>query len=297
MAEATTLAPEVTQPEVEAAPTPEVALESTPEVNEEDSELDAVLSTFGDGVETDATNGPANSDDGTPVDPYAGLTPAQIAEKVRVEEAEKLTQQSTSQQTQAYLNGLARVVQENPQKLIDFAERLGIMGDDRKELTAAFNDLHGAYAQLYRHSTSQNQAAVKKSFEDEYYQGTVKALGKETAEAIYKDNPSWEVFHERVGEEWAKKNGYASKKDVAAAKNEAQKSILKKVDDEMRKSGYRLSQFTGTANPSVPSPRGGGGGLPTFDAFNRMDIAEQEKFTPEQRQQIYQNDAARRARG
>lgn len=280
MAEAV-LAPEVEQPKEEAVTTPEVTPESTPEVNQEEEELSSILSTFADSADTGPTDGSSTPSDGEPDDPYKGLSPTQIAEKVRQEEAAKQTQYQNSAQRQAYINGIANVVQGRDQFVDEFADRNGLSAEDRKALRDKFNALNGAHAQLNQYDLQQAQQQISQSFGTAYYQGAVQALGKDAADAAYKDGPSWDVFFGRVGEEYAKKHGLVTKKERDAAVSEGQRRALGKLATAMKERGIDIRQFTGEANPNVPPITGGRGARVTTDYEN--DVAFNEgRITREQ---------------
>ncbi len=253
---------EVEQPNEAPEATPEVTTEAAPEVNQEEAELDSVFAAFADGAGTDATDGTPAATDGTPADPYAGLTPAQIAEKVRSEEADRAKSAAESVKSQAYMQGLANVAKNTPQAIEDKLDALGIVGEDKKFIRDAVHNLNSAYNQVYQDAIERANKTAGENFSTAYKEGAVKALGKDGADAAYDGNPDWETFFGRIGEQYAKKNGLATKKEVSEARTEAQKAALKKVDEALKSRGMSLAQFTGNANPSVPPVRGGGGRFP-----------------------------------
>lgn len=255
---------EIEQPKEEAVtPTPEVAEESPPEANQEADELDSIISTFVDGGDTAATDASTTSTDGDPADPYAGMTTAQIAEKVRQEEALKVTQQTTSAQRQAYLNGLANVVKNNPQRLDEMADRLGLMAEDRKAFKDTFNQLNGAYQELHQYDVNNALNTGVQNVTRGIHEGVTAALGKDVAEELMKANhQTWDAYLADVGERYAKTKGYVSKKERDAAVTEGQRRSIEKLATAMKERGFDIKQFTGEANPNVPPMRGGGAGQP-----------------------------------
>ncbi len=276
----------LTQPEA-----PEVQSESTeettpaPELEVQDDIATDVLKELGLGdvaTPTETSDPPAANE----TDPYAGLSTTEIAKKIREEVAEENKASTSSREYQNYVAGVSRSFQSTFDDLDKMADENMWSADQRKALKDKFATFNGHWDVLFKYAVENDRGTQREGMKQALI-GAAKKAGVTVAEFSSADD-----FISKLSEH-VKTGAIPESKARERERDAATKAVAgyrkRLIDAGVDIPGVRVAE--------VPdNPGNGGGRLPSFAAFNAMDITEQEKFTPEQRASIYANDARSRAR-
>lgn len=262
--------------------TPETS-EPTPEpVVEQEEDYTSVLAELVPDATEDAKDAPAVAD--SPEAALKDKTPEQLLELGEQRALAKLgqAQETTNQRNRE--TGLRNTLASSRKDLQDLLTPITSDPQVVLDAIAKLDQVHGAHIAI-------RDADVKNATE-----ATVQAMRAALTEAgakftglkDFEPGTSLDEYATKIAEHARK--GYKSPTEVKDAVKDGQVALLKRL----KAAGVEIPT---ERVPNVPEARAGGTRLPTFAAFDAMDISEQEKFTPEQRQRIYADDAARRARG
>lgn len=243
---------EVTQPEAEAVTPAEPTTETTPapEPEVEDSNLDEVLSELGLGdVATAKGTETTPSANETEADPYAGLSPQEIAKKVREDVEAENTAKTSSREYQNYVQGVNRSFQETFTNLDKLADQNMWDADTRQAVKNAFATFNGHWDVLFKHAITQDR--------DMQREGMKKALVDAATAAGIKDADfeSAQDFVTKLAEH--AKTGVMSGSEVKALKRSAAEDAVKAYRKRLIDAGVDIP---GVRAIEVPNNPGNGGG-------------------------------------
>lgn len=268
MAEAT-LAPEteVTPPNDDALLTPDSTAEDTPPADnqeEDSSHIDALLEELGkDDAATAGDDGKAATADGLVPAPEQKLTPEEAKEEGRREKEAEIEARRVSEERKRYLDGMAFVVGDVPEKLKQFVKDYGLDVDAADRLTKEFNRLNGAIRPLFEHALEQQRPQI----ESQAYQRAEAEVSKHLLDAIAEDLgegaqkalvgeigksiKTWPDMAKAIAKEARK--GYVAKDEVT----KAQRRLAEKIDTALKGRGMSLKDITGNGGSDLPPVRGG----------------------------------------
>ncbi len=280
---------EITQPEAEAPVSPEPVEEiaPAPEPEVEDDFATDVLKELGlaDLATPTETGGAAPANE-TEADPYAGLSAKEAYEKGQKDTEAAESAKTSTKDYQTYVKGVTNSFQSVDADLKAFASEVGLSLDQADQLRQRFANHNGHWKVLHDHTVMQ---------EKQTYQENVRQTLLAAAKRAGIENPEFASIDEYAAK--LTEHGQAGHVPESKAKERERDAATKAVAAYRKRLTNAGVDIPGVRAVEAPNnPGNGGGALPSFAAFNNMDITDQEKYTPEQRARIYANDARQRAR-
>ena len=282
-------APEEIQVTGETPQVPEVPVEQAPaEPAEAQDDLSDVLAAFTDSV--DATPGltgiqaPADN-----TDPYAGLTPQQIADQGAERERQRLTQGAQSDAEQRMITGTREALNNSKQTIEEELKRAGLPAETILDLLPKLNtrldEFHGEHRKL---RGADHQAGIKLGSESVFVgvlQGTASLLGEKDAEQLHKDmtGKPWSEFFDAVVNKAAEKKGYVTR-DVLKKDYVSRTTVEKQLrayDAALKPYNLSLKALNGNGGetPIRPGATSFSGNKP----YSQMTADERKALSNEQR--------------
>lgn len=263
------LAPEteVTPPEDVALTTPDSQVEQTPESDNQQDEtsfVDDILKGLdSESVSTGSEDGKDATTDGQVPVTAPPKTEAEIRQQL---EAEQRAQQE-AQNLRTYREGVTRSFQNLDSDLTQMAKEWGLDLDQAERLKQRVQHHNGAWNVLYQAAVEQVRPQIQQEAATEMqrqvamlqYDAIKEELGETAVKALQSGGVNtWQDFTKSVVKEARK--GYVPAADYTSKK--AVKELLAKYDTALQQRGLSLESLNGTANISLPPPRGGTGAQP-----------------------------------
>lgn len=236
---------QVSEPAEETTPAP------VPEV--EDDNLKDVLSELGlgDVATSEGTDATPKSNE-SEADPYAGLSPQEIAKKVREEVDAENTAKTSSRDYQNYVQGVNRSFNETYNDLDKLADTSMWDADTRKTVKDKFASFKGHYDVLFQYATEQNNTALREGMKKALIDAATAAGVKDVSFASAPDFIAKLTEHAKTGSiseaEAKKREGAAAEKGIKAYRER-----LIKAGVEIP--GVRVPEVPN--NPGIPNARAG----------------------------------------
>ena len=244
----------ITQPEAEAV-TPEIAEETAPAPEPEvvDDIATDVLKELGLGdVATPADTSDTAPANETEADPYAGLSPQEIAKKVREEVDEETKATTSSREYQSYVNGVSRSFQDTFNELDRKADELDLDADSRKWLKDRFATFNGHWDVLFKYAVENDRGAQREGMK----QALINAAKKAGIESV--DFPSADDFITKLTEHV--KAGAVTESKAKERERDAAAAAVKAYRKRLTAAGVDIP---GVRVAEVPNnPGNGAGGQP-----------------------------------
>lgn len=274
MSEVTTLEPEV-QPNAEAEPSSEPDKETTsaPEPEVIDETADAVFAELGLGdAATDKGNETTPAADGTTeADPYAGLTPQEIAKKVREDVEAETNARVSSKEYQNYVAGVSRAFQSTDADLQSLASEWNLSIDQANTLRQKFASFKGHYDVLYGYGVETEKGNLTAGMKQALIAAAASVGVKDAAFSDARD------FVAKVAE--ASRNGHLSEAQVKTREREAVEKGVKAYRKKLIEKGVDIP---GIRQPEVPNNPGTGGGSSFRTSYENDKAFHEGRITPQQ---------------